>query len=181
MDVPKNADPGTHYGVLLVSTAPVSQAAGPAVQTKIGPIILVKVGGAVKERFTLESFSAPTFLDSPSMSFAARFRNEGTVHLAPAGDIEVRNMLGWLVATGTLPQRNVLPGAVRSIETSVGAEGVWLGRYAVSLRSTYGQLRVLGVDPLLERIALRNATAYARERGSLRFGLVVEQSCGRGI
>lgn len=138
VDVPKNADPGTHYGVLLVSTAPVSQGAGAAIQTKIGPIILVKIGGAVKERLSLESFTTPTFLDSPPISLAARFRNEGTVHLAPVGDIEVRNLLGWLVATGTLPRRNVLPGAVRSIEASIGAEGIWFGRYTVSLRSTYG-------------------------------------------
>lgn len=46
-------------------------------------------------------------------------------------------MLGWLVATGTLPERNVLPGAVRTVEPSVG-EGLWLGRYTVSLRAKYG-------------------------------------------
>jgi len=61
------------------------------------------------------------------------------VHEAPLGDIEVRNMFGRLVATGTLPVRNVLPGVVRKIGTSVGAgEGFWLGRYTVLLSATYG-------------------------------------------
>jgi hypothetical protein len=33
--------------------------------------------------------------------------------------------------------RNVLPGAIRKSEISVG-DGVWLGRYTVSLHATYG-------------------------------------------
>jgi len=138
VDVPKNADPGTHYGVLLVSTAPATQGAGASVQAKIGPIILVKVAGDVKEQLTLESLSAPRFLDSPPIGLEARFKNEGTVHEAPQGTIEVRNLFDLLVATGTLPERNVLPGAARKIEASVG-EGFWLGRYTVYLHATYGE------------------------------------------
>jgi len=49
----------------------------------------------------------------------------------------VRNMFGSLVATGTLPVRNVLPGVVRKVEASVG-DGLWLGRYTVLLSTTYG-------------------------------------------
>ena len=137
VDVPRNADPGTHYGVLLVSTAPPTQGAGAGVQAKIGPIILVKVAGEVNEQLTLDSFTAPRFAESPPIALAVRFKNEGTVHEAPGGDIEVRNMFGWLVATATLPVRNVLPGAVRKVEESVG-DGVWLGRYTVLLQATYG-------------------------------------------
>ena len=59
------------------------------------------------------------------------------MHEAPQGTIEVRNLFGSVVATGTLPVRNVLPGVVRRIGTSVG-EGVWLGQYTVYLRAKYG-------------------------------------------
>jgi hypothetical protein len=59
------------------------------------------------------------------------------VHEAPQGTIEVRSIFGSLVATGTLAVRNVLPGIVREIGTSVG-EGFWLGRYSVLLRPRYG-------------------------------------------
>jgi hypothetical protein len=79
----------------------------------------------------------PGFLESPPILLEARFRNEGTVHEAPSGEIEVRNMFGWLVATSTLPVRNVLPGDVRKVEASVG-DGLWLGRYTVSLSARYG-------------------------------------------
>jgi hypothetical protein len=137
VDVPTTADPGTHYGALLVATAPVTQAGGAAVQTKIGPIILVKVLGDVKEKLTLESFTMARFTESPPIALKARFKNEGTVHEAPSGSIEVLNMFGGLVATGTLPVLNVLPGAVRKIESSVG-DGLWLGRYTVLFRAAYG-------------------------------------------
>jgi hypothetical protein len=146
VDIPTTADPGTHYGALLVATAPLTQAGGAAMQAKIGPIILVKVLGAVTEKLTLESLSVPRFLEAPPIALEARFKNEGTVHEAPTGDIEVRNMFGWLVATGTLPERNVLPGSVRKVEASVG-DGLWLGRYTVLFRATYGDSK----DELVER------------------------------
>lgn len=137
VDIPATADPGTHYGVLLVATAPIAKGGGAATQVKIGPIILVKVLGDVKEKLALESISVPKFAESPPISIEARFRNEGTVHVAPVGDIEVRNIFGSLVATATLPVRNVLPGVVRKMEASVD-DGVWLGRYSVLLHATYG-------------------------------------------
>jgi hypothetical protein len=97
----------------------------------------LRVAGTAKEKLTLESMSVPGFVDSPPILLEARFKNEGTVHEAPAGSIEVRDMFGWLVATGTLPVRNVLPGDVRKMEASVGG-GWWLGRYTVLLKATYG-------------------------------------------
>lgn len=137
MDVPTNADPGSHWGALVAITAPVEGGGGAAVQVRTGVILLVRVLGDAKEKLTLDSFAVPRFAEAPPIAIEARFKNEGTVHEAPAGDIEVRNMFGWLVATSTLPVRNVLPGAIRKIETAVG-DGLWLGRYTVSLSARYG-------------------------------------------
>ncbi len=149
LDVPPNADPGSHWGTLLVITSPqAGSGSGAAIQTRIGLIILVKVLGEVREKLTLESFSAPRFLQGPPVEPAARFRNEGTVHEAPLGSIEVRNWFGSLVATGTLPVRNVLPGTVRKITASVG-DGVWFGRYDVTLRASYGAGELLEAQAVL--------------------------------
>ena len=137
LDVPANADPGSHWGAIVAVTAPVAGGGGAAVQVRTGTILLVRVLGDAKEELTLDSLSLPRFAESPPIALEARFKNEGTVHEAPTGDIEVRNMLGWLVATATLPVRNVLPGAIRKSEISVG-DGLWLGRYAVSLHARYG-------------------------------------------
>ena len=137
VDIPANADPGSHWGALLAITSPVTQSNGAAVNVRTGVILLVHVLGPVTEKLVLESVSEPRFAESPPIPIEARFRNEGTVHEAPQGTIEVRNLFGSVVATGTLPVRNVLPGVVRRIGTSVG-EGVWLGQYTVYLRAKYG-------------------------------------------
>jgi len=94
IDIPANADPGSHWGALLVRTAPVSSAGGAAVQVRVGTILLVDVYGEAKEKLVLESFSVPRFLEEPPVTLVARFRNYGTVHEKPAGTIEVRNMFG---------------------------------------------------------------------------------------
>jgi len=137
IDVPTNADPGSHWGTLLSVTSPQSTGTGVGVQERLGFIIYVRVLGEARETLTLESLSLPRFAESPPIALEARFKNEGTVHEAPLGDIEVRNMFGWLVATATLPVRNVLPGAIRKSDISVGG-GVWFGRYTVLLHATYG-------------------------------------------
>ena len=137
IEVPVNADPGSHWGGVVVRTAPVPAGGGAAVQAWLGTIVLLRVSGEAKEKLGLESFSMPSFAESPPIPLEARFRNEGTVHEAPSGSIEVRNWFGGLVATGTLPERNVLPGAIRKVETSAG-DGLWLGRYTVILQAHYG-------------------------------------------
>ena len=138
LDIPANADPGSHWGALLAITAPAAQSNGAAVNVRTGVILLVRVLGQVQEKLVLESVTIPPFAESPPIPIEARFRNEGTVHEAPQGMIEVRNMFGALVATGTLPVRNVLPNVVRKIGTSVG-DGFWLGRFVVMLHATYGE------------------------------------------
>src|SRR5438552_4015297 len=138
LHITANADPGSHWGALLAITAPAAQSNGAAVNVRTGVILLVHVLGPVTEKLVLESVSVPRFAESPPIPIEARFRNEGTVHEEPQGTIEVRNIFGSVVATGTLPVRNVLPGVVRKIGTSVG-EGFWLGRFVVMLHATYGE------------------------------------------
>jgi hypothetical protein len=137
IEVPANADPGSHWGALVAVTAPTEGGSGAAVQVRTGVILLVRVSGEAVEKLMLESFSVPRFTEAPPIAIEARFRNDGTVHEAPVGNIEVRNVFGTLVATGTLPVRNVLPGVARKVEASVG-EGLWFGRYRITLDATYG-------------------------------------------
>src|SRR3989442_15960636 len=87
---PANASPGSHWGTLLTVLAPQGTGPGTAVQTRFGLLILVRVLGDVREKMTLESASVPHFTDSPPITVEARFRNEGTIHEAPQGTIEVR-------------------------------------------------------------------------------------------
>ena len=89
-------------------------------------------------------------------------------------EIEVRNMFGALVATATLPVRNVLPGVVRKIGTSVG-EGFWLGRYTVYLRAKYGDA---GQELYSQEKALGGALADAGMEVASRIGARCLGDCG---
>jgi len=59
------------------------------------------------------------------------------VHLAPQGTLEIRNIFGSLVATSTLPDRNILPGSIRKIGMSAGS-GFWISRYTATLSAAHG-------------------------------------------
>lgn len=136
IDVPPDAEPGTHWGTLLVTTDPKAIEKGIAMRTTIGLIILVRVPGATRNELALESFSVTRPADTPPVTLAARFKNMGTVHEVPVGAFEVKNILGSIVATGTLPLQNVLPGTVRRVEAEAGS-GAWFGRYTATLHATY--------------------------------------------
>jgi hypothetical protein len=49
IDVPVNADPGSHWGGVVVRTAPVFSGGGAAIQTRVGTIVLLRVSGQAKE------------------------------------------------------------------------------------------------------------------------------------
>ena len=83
-------------------------------------------------------------------------------------------MFGALVATATLPVRNVLPGVVRKIGTSVG-EGFWLGRYTVYLRAKYGDA---GQELYSQEKALGGALADAGMEVASRIGARCLGDCG---
>jgi hypothetical protein len=138
--IPPHADPGTHWGVILVKSQPAGSGGGSAIQSSVGAIVLLQVQGEHREAMHLESFEAPRFLEAVPVSFVLRLRNEGTVHLKPSGSIAVRNVFGKEVARAPLPEWNVLPGAVRRFEVKAG-DGFWFGRYTAELDATYGRDR----------------------------------------
>src|SRR5437879_10040022 len=50
IEVPANADPGSHWGGVVIRTAPVATGSGAAVQARLGTIVLLNVLGDVKEK-----------------------------------------------------------------------------------------------------------------------------------
>ena len=139
--VPANADPGTHWGAILVRAGlPGGGSTGASIQSSIGAIVLVNVYGDSRELLALESVKAPRFVEAGPVGLLLRFRNDGTEHEAPAGAVVVRNLLHQEVSRVALPERNVLPGSVRRIDVSV-SDGLWLGRYTADIEATYGKDR----------------------------------------
>jgi len=137
--VPDNAEPGGHFGSVIVKTQPIAiDATGAAVSQEAGPLILVKVAGDIVEKASIASFSSPRLIWTGSpISLETRVQNVGNVHLKPRGTVSIKNLFGNEVTNINLEERNVLPGTVRKLITE-WSPGFTVGRFTADLSLVYG-------------------------------------------
>jgi hypothetical protein len=150
ISVPENAEPGGKYGSVLATTTGVigGEITGAAVAQKVGALLLMTVSGEAIEDLTIKEFIAPSFLEYGPVPFTIRFENKGTVHLRPRGFVTLTNWWGKKVADVEFPQLNVIPGAVRKIETKW--DNKWLfGKYTAMLVGSYGTANLPFNPPVL--------------------------------
>jgi hypothetical protein len=137
--IPKDGEPGGHYGSILVTRPGVSTPGGAAVNSTVASLILLRVTGATTEKLTLESFNPENgYQQRGPVNFNMRFKNEGNVHVAPTGTIVISNIFGKKVKEIPLTPTNVLPDASRVIKATWDETGM-VGRYTASLVVSYGQ------------------------------------------
>lgn len=164
INVPEDASPGGHYGVVRFIAIPSgSDVDGSAVDltASIGTLILLDVSGDAKESLEVEQFdtatneslntgndtefSEPTppelgeFFEYGPVGFVTRLKNTGNVHFQPSGNIKITNMLGKEVDTieFNATARNVLPASTRRFDHVLDSK--WLfGRYTATLDLAYG-------------------------------------------
>lgn len=138
INVPRDAEPGGHYASILFQSGGEPVPGGAAVSQRIGSLILLRVSGNVVEDAAIETFEAPSYSQKGPIIFTARVKNNGNVHIQPKGTIIITNLFGQKVEEVPLVGANVLPNAVRKIETSWEKENL-IGHYTATLVSTYGQ------------------------------------------
>lgn len=148
VDVPKNAEPGGHYGVIRF-TAVASELIGDdsalSLSASIGTLVLLRVSGDVKESARVEEFFVSRngkkagFFESGPINLTERIKNTGNIHVKPTGEVIVKDMFGRAVASLKVndPPKNVLPDSIRRFEQELSKK--WLfGRYTANLNLTYG-------------------------------------------
>ncbi len=138
INVPRNAEPGGHYASILFQSTAEQIPGNAAVAQRVGSLVLLRVSGNVDENAELLTFSTPNYQKSGPITFSMRVENKGNVHVQPQGTIIIKNMFGKKVAEIPLDSRNVLPGAVRKMDTVWNQERL-LGRYTATLISQYGE------------------------------------------
>jgi len=140
ISVPENAEPGGHYGTILASTRSVAGPGmtGTTIAQRIGALVLLSVAGETKEELLVKDFSAPRYSEYGPIPFTIRFENQGTIHVKPRGFVTITDWFGNKVADVEFPQRNVLPNAVRRIETSWNKKWLWGGKYTATLNGSHG-------------------------------------------
>ncbi|MCB9821065.1 hypothetical protein H6798_00810 [Candidatus Nomurabacteria bacterium] len=140
INVPADAEPGGHFGVIIVSTDPQKvDLTGPSVVQEVGPLILVRVPGDTQEKASVVEFSADNFKQSGPIELITRVENQGNVHFKPQGKIEIKNMFGNTVTSIDLEERNVLPGTIRKLVNEWNPGGFTVGRYTANLTIVYGE------------------------------------------
>lgn len=142
INVPKNAEPGGHYGSILVqmgTDAQVTGGSGAAVASRVGSLILLRVSGNVKEDASIESFkTSKKYYQGSPVDFELRVKNKGNNHIKPKGTIVITNMFGQKVAEETLDGLNILPDAVRKMNDEWKFSSLLANRYTATLVATYG-------------------------------------------
>ena len=146
--VPLDADPGGHYGALLVSTKPksIEGESGSGVSSGITSLIFMRVPGDVIEKGGIRDFyTENNIIETPDAHFILRFENQGNVHLVPQGQIVITNMWGKERGKVEINESstfgNVLPNSTRKFEFSWKETDPSLfevGRYKAVATLVYG-------------------------------------------
>ncbi len=138
VDIPKNTEPGSHYGAIVFSTlsAQTAESTGAFVQQEIGALILIKIPGDVIEEANLISFDSKEDLyTDTSLTLTALIENSGTLHFKPVGRIYIKDIFGNLIQTVEVQSKNILPKNKRQFEENFSFDSI--GYYKAELELFY--------------------------------------------
>jgi len=118
LNVPNDAQPGGHYGAVILSIEPPSDKPGVGVAQQLGALMMLRVSGEVKEVASIAEFGfvkPKIWYNYLPVDFFLRFENSGNTHLRPAGNLFITNMWGKQVASINANEdfRSVLPRSIR--------------------------------------------------------------------
>ncbi len=142
ISIPPDAEPGGLYGSLLVSTVTTDAKAGDgagtasqsAIVARIGSLFFITIPGKVEKDGALKDFTTvpprSVFQNGP-IPFGILYENKGPIHLAPYGEIRIRNFFNEEVGFIELSPWFVLPKSVRLREISWEREFLF-GRYTAT-------------------------------------------------
>lgn len=142
IEIPKNAEPGSHYGAVLFSTDNEAKAngSGAVLTQEIGSLILIKLPGNVYENAKIDSFKpVQTIFRDPKIMFNALVDNTGNVHIKPYGFITIRNILGVKTQTIEIRGQNILPRTKRLFEETSSFEHIGIYRAELTLLYSGGK------------------------------------------
>jgi hypothetical protein len=95
IEIPKDAEPGGHFGSIFWGTSPNTPGSGVAVGSKTGVLVLLSVNGDVKEAGGLVDFNTKDnkiFYNTLPVSFTYRFKNDGGDRIKPVGKIVMHDL-----------------------------------------------------------------------------------------
>lgn len=143
INVPKNAAPGGRYAAVLfqpsgnLTLGNQESAQEIPISIRLASLIYIRIAGPVSENATVTQFSAPNFLEYGPINIVTKIFNQGDYHIAPQGNISLKDMFGRTVNTVDLETKNIFPGTSRSFESQLGSK-LMFGKFTATLSATYG-------------------------------------------
>jgi len=136
ISVPADAEPGGHYGSVLVSTIQLGDngaevAPRNPIIARVGSHFFLTVEGDQEingESIDLTVLPSQWWYESGPLTFGIAYENTGTVHVNPYGELVVTNMLGEEVGYAEIDPWFVLPQSIRTREIEWNREFLF-GRY----------------------------------------------------
>lgn len=138
INIPNNAEPGSHFGALVVSTSDPSttSGSGTSVVQEIGALILIRLPGDVNENATLLNFNpSQQVFTEPKIKFTSTVENIGDVHFKITPYINIYDVFGNKVQSYETTAKNVLPGSKRIFNEELDFQG--FGYYTAKLEMSY--------------------------------------------
>lgn len=140
--VPLNAAPGGLYGSVLVDTVAVEEEVvgggtvpQSAIIARVGTLFFITIPGATLKDGGLADFGTipeRKFYQDGPIDFGILYTNDGNIHLAPYGELRIKNMFGAEVGYIQLEPWFVLPHSIRLREVSWDRE-LLFGRYTATV------------------------------------------------
>ena len=152
INIPKDANPGGHYGVIRFTATPPPNSGGNhvALSASLGALILLTVSGKLIENLSLSQFNVSqnkhtsSFFQSDPLTFNELLKNNGNVHVIPTGTLTVTDMFNkkLYVTNINRPQGNILPSSQRLYSENLQPVNInnriMFGRYTASMSLSYG-------------------------------------------
>ena len=138
---PANALPGGHYAMVIHSPddqVSLLDSTGASIQTKVGTLVYITIPGDITQNAIIKNFSAPKFEEFGPIDFSTTIQNLSDIHIKPAGNITITNMIGMKsYVQFNKDGNNIFPGKTRDFENQLNKK--WLfGRYKAELNTAYG-------------------------------------------
>ncbi|MFA6185453.1 MAG: hypothetical protein WC720_04915 [Candidatus Shapirobacteria bacterium] len=137
---PKNALPGGHYAMVIQSpdNNVTLNTTGSSIQPRVGTLVYITIPGDINQNAVIKNFSAGKFFEFGPIDFATTIQNLSDIHIKPAGNITITNMIGMKsFVQFNKDGNNIFPGKTRDFENQLNKK--WLfGRYKAELNAAYG-------------------------------------------
>ncbi len=140
---PKNAEPGSHFGVIFFKASKLQDTSQLKVGTQVGVLVFITVPGNFSQKGELLGMTAPRFVQGGPVDFEVNFRNTGTVHFEPKGLITIRNIFGKTVGSVPIEGQAVLPTGVKDLKARWDISGLLFGRYTATAEIKDGEGNLL--------------------------------------